>query len=42
MSKYLMKWSVLATGTTFAALAIPGCEQVTALLQPLLGLVGLA
>ncbi len=38
----LVKWSGLSGGTLFAALAIPGCDQVTALIQPLLGIVGLA
>jgi hypothetical protein len=36
------KLSVFSGGTLFAGLAIPGCDQVTQLLQPLLGIVGLA
>ncbi len=42
MSKNLKKWSILLSGTTFAALAIPGCDQATALIQSVLGVVGLA
>jgi hypothetical protein len=37
--KTIQKFMALALGTTFAALALPGCDAVTQLFQGLLGTV---
>lgn|GEM_PF-3148959 len=42
LKRRLMKWSVLLTSTTFAGLALPGCDAVTGIIDQLLGLVGVA
>ena len=37
--KRLAKWSALLAGTTLA-MQIPGCDVLSGILEPLLGLVG--
>jgi hypothetical protein len=37
--KLFLKWSALLSGATVAAVAVPGCDTVTQLIEQLLGSV---
>lgn len=38
--KLMLKWSALMSGATVAAATVPGCDQITQLIEQLLGTVG--
>jgi hypothetical protein len=37
--KLIAKWSLLASGAALAAVTVPGCEEITQLIEQLLGTV---
>ncbi len=37
--KLMLKWGLLASGATLAAVTVPGCDQVTQLIEQLLGTI---
>jgi hypothetical protein len=40
LKKLILKWGLLTSGATLAAATVGGCDEVTQLIEQLLGTVG--